>query len=138
MSGDDEKKALEDKDGQGVMESETQRIETGYGRIYVTLAYNSDGDMEEVFVNIGQSGGYTNAWAEAIGRVISAGFRAGATEQDMADELLGIRTKRIENDNGDTILSIPDAIGIAILRSIEGKQGEQVRADDELDEVRKP
>jgi len=39
----------------------TQRVETGYGKLYVTINEDENGLPFELFANIGHSGGYTNS-----------------------------------------------------------------------------
>lgn len=109
------------------LRSRTQRINTGMGKVYVTITEDDAGRAKEVFINVGQSGGFTNSWANALGMSISVGLRSGATAEDMADVLEGVRTDRVAEDNGDTILSIPDAVAVALKRHVEGKIGESVR-----------
>lgn len=112
-----------------VLASETHRIKTGYGKVYVTIGYDDDGEMFEVFVDTGDSGGYTNAWCESTGKLISNALRAGVDPEVLYDDLQLIRTDQKDVDNGDLVHSIPDAIGIAMQRAHEGKPAEAVRGD---------
>lgn len=106
----------------------TQRIATGWGSVYVTVNVDGDGPFE-VFVTTGQSGGLYNAQAEALGKTISNALRSGADAATVADDLQGISSGKVEDDNGDTILSIPDAVGVAIQRHLEDRLGESVREE---------
>lgn len=109
--------------------STTQRIETGYGKVYVTLGIGDHGEVFEVFVNTGTSGGYTNSWCNALSMTASVALRSGADPLDVADVLMGVRTDKPAEDNGDTILSIPDAVGVAIKRYVEDKVSESIREE---------
>lgn len=120
-------KTTERRDRPDVLASETHRIETGYGKVYVTIGRDEDGDLFEVFVDTGDSGGYTNAWCEAIGKTISNALRAGVDPETIYDDLQLIRTDQREIDNGDLIYSVPDAIGVAMQRADEGKPATAVR-----------
>lgn len=117
------------RDRPDVLTSETHRIETGYGYVYVCIGRDDDADPFEVFINTGDSGGYTNAWAEALAKTISNALRSGTDPEVIADDLMGVRMDKVADDNGDTIMSIPDAVGVAMKRSIQGKQGEKVRGE---------
>lgn len=112
-----------------ILDSVTQRIETGHGKVYVRLGLDADHDVIEVFVTRGQSGGIMNGMTEALGKSLSNALRSGTDPEVLAQDLCGIRSDRIAHDNGDEIYSIPDAVGIAMLRYIHGKMGEPVREE---------
>jgi len=115
----------------------TQRIRTGWGKIYVIITEDGDGAPFEVFVNTGASGDVYNTQAEAYGKLASAALRMAddrrATAEVLADNLIGIRTDRVADDNGDTIYSIPDAIGIALRRHVRGRIEQPVREGEDDD-----
>jgi len=100
----------------------SQRIDTGYGKIYVTI--NEDpktGQPFELFANIGHSGGFTNSFTEALAKVISTSLRSGVDPKEIVDELCGTRSPKVAWDKGEQIQSIPDAIGTAMRRYLEGE-----------------
>lgn len=114
----------------------SQRIETGYGKVYVEITY-TEGDPEgdgadtfDIFVTTGQSGGFMNAWSEALGKTASVALRSGVDPGEVARQLMGIRMDKVAEDNGDAVLSIPDAVGIALKRHITGNVGRRVRDQD--------
>lgn len=109
----------------------TYRVSTGFGKVYVNVNVDEDGSPFEVFINIGNSGTPSNAWAEALAKTISRSLRSGADPEEIADDLIGIQAGRINHDNGDEIHSIPDAVGVALRRHIEGKPSESVKSDAE-------
>ncbi|MFC7234336.1 adenosylcobalamin-dependent ribonucleoside-diphosphate reductase [Halosegnis marinus] len=102
----------------------TQRIDTGYGKLYVTI--NEDTERErpfELFATIGNSGGFTASFTEALAKTISTALRSGVDPHEIAGELRGIRSPKVAWDKGEQINSIPDAIGTALQRYL----------DDEID-----
>ena len=96
----------------------TERINTGEGRIYVTINEDEFG-MCEVFSTIGKAGGNAAAQSEAISRLISLALRSGVDPQEVINELKGISGPNPVWENGELILSTPDAIGKAIERYIQ-------------------
>ena len=95
----------------------SQRIDTGYGKLYVTI--NEDpqtGRPFELFANIGHSGGFTNSFTEALAKTISTALRSGVDPEEIVDELKGTRSPKVAWDKGEQINSIPDAIGTALRR----------------------
>jgi ribonucleotide reductase alpha subunit len=105
-----------------VLRGVTQRIETGYGRVYVTI--NEDAEREqpfELFANTGMSGGFTGSFAEALAKSISVALRSGVNPRELADKLQGIRSPKVAWDKGEQINSIPDAIGVAIRRYLDSE-----------------
>lgn len=112
-----------------VLSGPSQRVRTGWGPVYVRVNLDDDGEPFEVFVTIGQSGGLYNAQAEALGKTISNALRSGADAETLAEDLAGIRSSKMQADNGDMIRSIPDAVGVAMLRVVRGRLGEPIRGD---------
>ncbi len=104
-----------------VLHGITQRIDTGYGKLYVNI--NEDPTQErpfELFANIGNSGGFTASFTEALAKTISTALRSGVDPNEIADELQGIRSPKVAWDKGEQIQSIPDAIGTAMRRYLDG------------------
>lgn len=115
------------RDRPETLHSSTQRIDTGVGKVYVTITEDEDGEPFEVFVNAGSSGGFRHSWCNALGKTMSNALRSGSDPIELAEDIMGTRTDKIANDNGDTVLSIPDAVGIAMRRHVEGSFGESIR-----------
>lgn len=122
-----ELKACSDDEG-SAHRSETHRVDTGWGRVYVIIGSVGDSTVR-LQVVAGQSGGFINSWCEALSELATLALRSGAPASGVSDALLGIRTDRIDVDNGDAVLSIPDAAGIALKRHVEGRPGESVVGD---------
>ncbi|MFB6089545.1 MAG: ribonucleoside-diphosphate reductase, adenosylcobalamin-dependent, partial [Halobellus sp.] len=104
-----------------VLHGVTQRIDTGYGKLYVNINEDSDGRPFELFANIGNSGGFTASFTEALAKTISTALRSGVDPNEIASELQGIRSPKVAWDKGEQINSIPDAIGTAMRRYLDGE-----------------
>ncbi|HKL29138.1 MAG TPA: adenosylcobalamin-dependent ribonucleoside-diphosphate reductase [Natrialbaceae archaeon] len=104
-----------------VLHGVTQRIDTGYGKLYVNINEDEDGRPFELFANIGNSGGFTASFTEALAKTISTALRSGVDPEEIASELEGIRSPKVAWDKGEQIQSIPDAIGTALRRYLKGE-----------------
>ncbi|MFW6017901.1 MAG: LAGLIDADG family homing endonuclease, partial [Halapricum sp.] len=102
-----------------VLHGVTQRIDTGYGKLYVNINEDDQGRPFELFANIGNSGGFTASFTEALAKTISTALRSGVDPGEIADELQGIRSPKVAWDKGEQIQSIPDAIGTAMRRYLD-------------------
>ncbi|MFB6093054.1 MAG: ribonucleoside-diphosphate reductase, adenosylcobalamin-dependent, partial [Haloquadratum sp.] len=71
--------------------------------------------------NIGNSGGFTASFTEALAKTISTALRSGVDPSEIASELQGIRSPKVAWDKGEQINSIPDAIGTAMRRYLDGE-----------------
>ncbi len=103
------------------VEGTTQKIETGYGSLYVTINQDEYG-LFEVFSQIGRAGGFTQSFTESLARLISLCLRSGIPPEEIIDQLEGIRSPEIAFEEGEKILSIPDAMAKAIKWHKEGKK----------------
>ncbi|MEF8979930.1 MAG: LAGLIDADG family homing endonuclease, partial [Haloarculaceae archaeon] len=120
VDGDREEFAQK-QDRPDVLHGVTQRIDTGYGKLYVNINEDPEADRPfELFANIGNSGGFTASFTEALAKTISTALRAGVDPWEIAEELQGIRSPKVAWDKGEQIQSIPDAIGTAMRRYLEG------------------
>ncbi len=108
----------------------TERIRTGEGNIYVTMNEDEFG-LCEVFSAIGKAGGNAAAQSEAISRLISLALRSGIDPQEVIDELKGISGPTPVWEDGELILSTPDAIGKAIERYLQRRTGDIPAAETE-------
>ena len=96
----------------------TERIRTGEGNIYVTINEDDQG-LCEVFSTIGKAGGNAAAQSEAISRLISIALRSGIDPQEIVKSLKGISGPTPVWEDGELILSAPDAIGRALERFLQ-------------------
>ncbi len=103
----------------------TRRIETPLGTMYVTITEDDLGQPFEVFITLGKAGGSAMADVEAMGRLISLALRSGIPIMELHRQLRGIASDRPIGLGPNKVLSVPDAIGIAIEQWWRDKQGVQ-------------
>src|SRR5213594_2415287 len=103
----------------------TRRLESPLGTMYVTITEDDKGQPFEVFISLGKAGAPLMADVEAIGRLISLALRAGVPLRDVHRQLRGISSDRAVGLGPNKVLSVPDAIGIAIEKWMQEKQGVQ-------------
>jgi ribonucleoside-diphosphate reductase alpha chain len=93
--------------------------------MYVTITEDDKGQPFEVFMSLGKAGGALMADVEAIGRLISLALRSGIPLKEIYRQLRGISSDRAVGLGPSKVLSVPDAIGIAIEKWMHEKQGVQ-------------
>ena len=103
----------------------TTRIETPLGTMFVNITEDEKGQPFEVFINLGKAGGAAMADVEAIGRLISLSLRSGIPIREVHRQLRGIASDRATGLGPNKVLSVPDAIGIALENWMRDKQGIQ-------------
>src|SRR5579883_815162 len=92
----------------------TARYETPLGTMFVNITEDDRGQPFEVFINLGKAGGSAMADAEAMGRLISLALRSGIPLMEVHRQLRGIASDRVVGLGPKKILSVPDAIGMAL------------------------
>jgi ribonucleoside-diphosphate reductase alpha chain len=92
----------------------TYKKETPLGVAFITMNEDDKGQPFEVFVTLGKAGGSAMADAEAMGRLISLALRSGIPLQSIIKQLRGISSDRAVGLGPNKVLSVPDAIGIAL------------------------
>ncbi|HKV75635.1 MAG TPA: vitamin B12-dependent ribonucleotide reductase [Gemmatimonadales bacterium] len=103
----------------------TRRIETPLGTMYVTITEDELGQPFEIFMSLGKAGGALMADVEAIGRLVSLALRSGIPMKEIHRQLRGISSDRVMGLGPNKVLSVPDAVGIAIEKWLQEKQGIQ-------------
>ena len=103
----------------------TLRKETPLGTMFVNITEDDRGQPFEVFVTLGKAGGSAMADAEAMGRLISLALRSGIPIMEVHKQLRGISSDRAVGLGPSKVLSVPDAIGIALHEWFQDKQGVQ-------------
>jgi ribonucleoside-diphosphate reductase alpha chain len=109
----------------------TRRMDTPLGTMYVTITEDDRGQPFEVFITLGKAGGAAMADVEAMGRLISLSLRSGIPIMQVHRQLRGIASDRPIGLGPNKVLSVPDAIGIAIEMWYREKQGVQQELLDE-------
>jgi ribonucleoside-diphosphate reductase alpha chain len=103
----------------------TMKMMSPLGDLYVTINEDVNGRPFEVFCTLGKAGGAAMADAEAVGRLMSLALRSGIPIGQVKDQLRGISCDRAVGLGPNKVLSVPDAIGQAIERYLEEKEGVQ-------------
>ena len=108
-----------------MLRGSTRRMDTPLGTMYVTITEDDRGQPFEVFITLGKAGGAAMADVEAMGRLISLSLRSGIPIMEVHRQLRGIASDRPIGLGPNKVLSVPDAIGIAIEMWWREKQGIQ-------------
>ncbi len=108
-----------------LLRGSTRRVETPMGKMYVTITEDDKGQPFEVFMSLGKAGGALMADVEAIGRLISLALRSGIPLGTIYQQLRGISSDRIIGLGPNKVMSVPDAVGIALEKWMQDKQGVQ-------------
>ena len=109
----------------GALRGYTMKMISPLGDLYVTINEDVNGRPFEVFCTLGKAGGAANADAEAVGRLMSLALRSGISISQVKDQLRGISCDRAVGLGPNKVLSVPDAIGQAIERYLQEKEGVQ-------------
>jgi ribonucleoside-diphosphate reductase alpha chain len=108
-----------------LLKATVRRIETPLGTLYVTITEDDKGQPFEVFMSLGKAGGALMADVEALGRMISLALRSGIPIKEIHRQLRGISSDRVTGLGPNKVMSMPDAVGIALERYMSDKQGIQ-------------
>ena len=109
------------------LSSNTTKIPTGYGNLYITIT-ELDGKPWEVFATIGRSGAGIMAKAEVTGRLTSLALRHGIAINEVVKQLIDIGGDHPAPYKDGMIKSIPDAVGKLLKEKYGGED------DDTKDE----
>lgn len=108
-----------------VLRSTSIRKETPLGVMFVHITEDDRAQPFEVFINLGKAGGPAMADAEAIGRLISLALRSGIPLKEVHRQLRGISSDRAVGLGPSKVMSLPDAVGLALEEWMRMKQGIQ-------------
>ncbi|MEI7689415.1 MAG: adenosylcobalamin-dependent ribonucleoside-diphosphate reductase [Candidatus Saccharibacteria bacterium] len=104
-----------------VLNGRTHQIATPVGQAFVSINEDEDGNIFEVFINVGRAGSDITADAEAIGRLISLTFRipsdyynSDQIAQKVMSQLRGIGGSSSTGFGADRVRSLADAVAKAI------------------------
>ncbi|MGB9811533.1 MAG: vitamin B12-dependent ribonucleotide reductase [Dictyoglomus turgidum] len=108
----------------------TIKMRTGCGNLYITINEDEFG-ICEVFSTLGKAGGCAASQTEAISRLISLALRSGVDVNAIIKQLKGIRCPNpARTEDGDLILSCSDAIGKALEKYLNLKEGKNNTLND--------
>ena len=107
------------------LRSTSMRKETPLGTMFVHISEDDRGQPFDVFLNLGKAGGSAMADAEAMGRLISLALRSGIPLMEIHRQLRGISSDRAVGLGPNKVLSVPDAVGLALMEWYQDKQGVQ-------------
>jgi ribonucleoside-diphosphate reductase alpha chain len=106
---------------QDVIHGSTRKIRTGCGNLYVTVNEDEEGNLFEIFNQIGKAGGCAASQSEAIGRLVSLAFRSGIEPDVIIRQLKGISCHTPVWYREGKILSCSDAVAKAIEGHLQEK-----------------
>jgi ribonucleoside-diphosphate reductase alpha chain len=103
----------------------TTKVSTGCGNLYVTINVDEEGKPFELFTQMGKAGGCAASQLEAIGRLVSLGFRSGIEVKSIIEQLRNIRCPSPSWEKGQRIFSCADAIARVIEKRLINIQAQQ-------------
>jgi ribonucleoside-diphosphate reductase alpha chain len=107
----------------------TERVNTGCGKLYVTINSDEYGFCE-VFAQMGKAGGCAYSQIEATSRLISLALRSGVKVESVIKQLVGIRCPSPTWRNGEQVVSCSD--GIAKVLNHHAQANIAARFNDEM------
>ena len=108
-----------------MLRSTSIKKETPLGVMFVHITEDDKGQPFEVFINLGKAGGSAMADAEALGRMVSLALRSGISLQQVHRQLRGISSDKAVGLGPNKVMSVPDAIGLALEEWMRQKAGVQ-------------
>jgi ribonucleoside-diphosphate reductase alpha chain len=113
------------------LEGSTTWVQTGCGKLYITINHDKDGKVVETFYNLGRSGGCALGFLETIGRLVSLLLqREVRDEKEIIKQMKGIKCPRVIFDKKygkiesciDAIfLVLSERLGLEINKKIDGQ-----------------
>jgi len=110
----------------------TTKVSTGCGNLYVTINVDEQGRPFELFTQMGKAGGCAASQLEAIGRLVSLGFRSGIEVKSIIEQLRNIRCPSPSWEKGQRIFSCADAIVRVVERRLVNSVPASVPAEATL------
>lgn len=123
-----------------VLTGQTYRITTPLGKAYISINEDADGNIFEMFINVGHAGSDISADAEAIGRLISLTFRipsdysTGQVAQKVITHLRGIGGSSSTGFGAERVRSLADAVAKVIEQHLAAKVVAEPDEDEEIEE----
>jgi ribonucleoside-diphosphate reductase alpha chain len=100
-----------------IVHGTTKRIQTGCGKLYITLNRDDDGHPIEVFIRLGKAGGCASSQTESLGRLISIMLKHSIGIEEVVKQLSGIGCHQpMFIGEGKKTLSCADAVAQALVK----------------------
>jgi ribonucleoside-diphosphate reductase alpha chain len=115
-----------------VLSGRTHQVMTPLGKAFICINEDADGNIFEVFINVGRAGSDITADAEAIGRLISLTFRIPSdysseqVAQKVISKLRGIGGSSSTGFGPDRVRSLADAVA----KAMEHHQATKVKPEN--------
>lgn len=129
---------LEDFDRPSKLSARVHKLDTGNGKMYVTVS-SYDGKPIEVFLHVGKSGQVVNTFSEALGRVISIALQNNVSIDSIVKTLIGINSDKptwTRFDESETkmkqVLSVPDGLAQLLKRFYSNGNRNELDTSGEL------
>lgn len=107
----------------------TTKVATGCGNLYVTINVDEEGRPFELFTQMGKAGGCAASQLEAIGRLVSLGFRSGIEVKSIIEQLRNIRCPSPSWEKGQRIFSCADAIARVVEKRLVNGQAVKITVE---------
>lgn len=92
----------------------TECIETGCGKLYVTI--NQSPEYNEIFCELGKSGGCPGSHLDSTGRLITFAWNRGTPVKDIIRALAGAQCPSPKWSDGEQVLSCSDGVAKVLRR----------------------
>jgi len=112
-----------------VITGTTTKVATGCGNLYVTINVDQENRPFELFTQMGKAGGCAGSQLEAIGRLVSLGFRSGVEVKSIIEQLRNIRCPSPSWEKGQRIFSCADAIARVIEKRLVNNSIDEVAVE---------
>jgi hypothetical protein len=97
---------------------------SGVVKAYITVSFDEEGNLREVFVNVGKAGTTLNSMFQAVGRIISVGLRHDPSlAEKFIKTLKGIEMGEFYNCGELRAKGLPDMIAKVMEDAIKRRKG---------------
>lgn len=124
---------VEMKPRPAMLNGRTYKVATPVGTAYISINEDTEGNIAEVFINLGRAGSDIMADAEAMGRLISLAFRIPSAypsdriAQNVVEQLTGIGGSSSAGFGAQRVRSLADAVAKAIREHEAAKNSSAVQ-----------
>ena len=107
--------------------SETTKLCTELGNLYVTICLDDDGRPFEVFGSLGKAGSLQHGFTELACRLVSLHLRRGTPLEEIVDQCQGISEMQpwpnvMEDGSTMYVRGLGDAIGLILRGHLEAQE----------------